>query len=125
MIAVILGAFLITMAIVGDRFTVGLTTRTYATAWQGRTSLLLFGAALVMFGVAHILHWSNEGMWQRAFDGIWNGYEVFVGAGIALLGGVFAIAGKGKVPAQARWIAVAASVAGAIFLFDGLMKIMH
>lgn len=125
MIAVTLGVFLITLAIVADRFKVGLTTRTYVSAWQGRTSLLLFAAALLMFGLAHMLQWSNQGMWQRAFDSIWNGYEVFVGAGMALLGGVFAIAGKSKAPAQARWIAVAASVAGAIFLFDGLTKIMH
>jgi hypothetical protein len=33
----------------------------------------------VMIGLAHALHWSNEAVWLRVFDGIWNGYEVFVG----------------------------------------------
>jgi hypothetical protein len=123
MVAVILGTVLITMAIIADRFKVGLTTRTYVSAWQGRTSLLLLGTALLMVGLAHVLHWSNEVMWQRVFDGISNGYEIFTGGVVMLLGAVFAVAGKGKAPKAARWIAAVASVAGAIFLFDGLTKV--
>jgi hypothetical protein len=125
MVPLILGAFLIIMAIIANRFYAGLGRRTQVPAWQGRTWLLLMGASLVVLGLAHLLHWSNTAVWQRVFDAIGNGYEVFVGGGMMLLGAVFAIAGKGKAPAQARWIALAASVAGAIFLFDGLTKIMN
>lgn len=125
LVPVILGTLLVTMAIFADRFKVGLTTRMYVSAWQGRTSLLLFGAGLLMVGLSHLLHWSNEATWQRVFNGIWDGYELLVGAVVMVLGALFAIAGKGKAPARVRWLAFAGSVAGAIFLVDGLTKIMN
>lgn len=125
MLPLILGVVLIILAIVGDRFTAGLRGRIQVPAWQGRTWLLLMGASLAVLGIAHLLHWSNTAVWQRAFDAIGNVYEVFVGGVVMLLGATFALAGKGKIPAQIRWIALAASVAGAIFLFDGLTKIMN
>ena len=124
MVPLILGVFLIILAIVGDRFSVALRGRIQVSGWQGRTWLLLMGASLAIFGLAHLLHWSNTAVWERVFDAIGNGYEVFVGGVVMLVGAMFAVAGKGKVPAQIRWIALAASIAGAIFLFDGLMKIM-
>lgn len=125
MVPVILGTFLVTMAFFADRFKVGLTTRMYVSAWQGRTSLLLLGAGLLMVGLAHLLRWPNDATWQRVFNGLWDGYELFVGAVVMVLGALFAIAGKGKAPARARWLAFAGTVAGAIFLFDGLTKIMN
>jgi len=44
---------------------------------------------------------------------------------VMFVGAMFALARKRKVSAQTRWIALAASVTGAIFLFDGLTKIMN
>lgn len=54
-VPVILGAFLIVVSIIAESFKVGLTTRTYVSAWQGRASLLLFGAGLLMVGLPHLL----------------------------------------------------------------------
>lgn len=126
MVPVILGVFLIVVAIGAESFKVGLTTRIYVSAWQGRASLLLFGAGLLMVGLAHLLHWPNEATWQRVFNVTWDGYELFVGAVLMVSGALFAIVGgKSKVPARARWLAFAGSVAGAIFLLDGLTKIMN
>jgi len=113
------------MGIVADRFTVGLRGRIQVSAWQGRASLLLFGSGLLLVGLAHVLQWWNEAMWQRMNDGIWNGYEVFVGGGMMVLGVVFAVAGKSTIAASWRWFGLAVSVAGAIFLFDGVTKILN
>ena len=125
MVPLILGAFLIVMAIVAERFHAGLGRRIEVPAWQGRTWLLLFGIALFVFGLAHLLHWSNTAMWQRVFDAIGNGYEVFIGSVVMVLGAIFAVAGKGKISTGIRWIALAASAAGAMLLYDGLAKIMN
>src|SRR6185312_5585275 len=125
MVPIILGAFLIVMGIVADRFTVGLRGRIQVSAWQGRASPLLFGSGLLLVGLAHVLQWWNEAMWQRMNDGIWNGYEVFVGGGMMVLGVVFAVAGKSTIAASWRWFGLAVSVAGAIFLFDGVTKILN
>ena len=112
------------MAIVADRFHAGLGRRKEVPAWQGRTWLLLFGVALFVFGLADWLHWSNTAVWQRVFDAIGNGYEVFIGSVVMVLGAVFAVAGKGKISTGMRWIALAVGAAGAMLLYDGLAKIM-
>ena len=125
MVPLIFGAFLILMALIGNRFYVGLRARTAVPAWQGRTWLLLMGISLFVVGLAHLLHWSNTTTWQRVFDTIGNGYEVFGGSLMMVVGAIFVVAGKGKMPVQGRLIAVAASIAGAIFAFDGLTKIIN
>lgn len=124
MIPLILGAFLILLAIIGKRFHAGLMTRTQIPAWQGRTWLLLMGGSLFLFGLASLLHSSSAATWLRVLDAATDGYEIFIGGFMMLLGALFAAAGKGKAPVQARWLAAAASLAGAIVLFDGVTKII-
>jgi hypothetical protein len=125
MVPLICGAFLIAMAIVADRFYVGLGARVQVSGWQGRTWLLLLSIPLFMVGLASVLHWSTVAVWQRALDNTWNAFELFNGVLMMLLGAVFAVAGRGKVPTQFRWIALAVSTGGAIFAFDAVTKFMH
>jgi hypothetical protein len=128
---VLLGSASVLAGILGKRFTVGLRGRMPTSPWLGRTWLIGFGLIIAGKGIFPMLAAHHPVPEITSFHKIAEeagavflaAFEVLFGLGMAIFGVLLLARERSTLYRIWIYIAVAASVGGSIFPYDGISTI--
>ncbi len=124
---ILLGIASVLAGILGNRFTVGLRGKMPTSPWLGRTWLIGFGLIIAGKGIFPMIVTPGAASFHKIAD---EAAAAFLAAFEALFGSLMAVFGVGLLAREWSrldriWIciAIAASVGGSIFAYDGISTI--